>query len=347
MDEDTTTQTTPTAAEEAEDKEWAQAEDNFAKENDFKKEDPEKSETGKDGKPTGKDDKGAQTPEEKKKAEEEEAEKAKNETPEETEARHKKEAEEKDKNPEGEEDQPVQPEVPDTRTILREMAADRKAIKEDIREQLFSDIPTQIEDEDGDVIKNIADLSGKRINPNTLPGGKAYDPKYPKGRAFNDEEAAAFILEANNFIKEKREEAEEKLEQITETTVTLKEETENIKKKYGELLQVNPNGIREKVWTAYEKTLVVDEKTNIITEAPVSLEEFYEIALAPYAKMAERLEAEAAKDEQQKSKDEEKDEELKRAKDNSDRADLTPGSASAGTDKEDEEWGKAAKAVFG
>lgn len=323
--------TAPVVDEAAEDKEWDQAQDNFAKENDHK---PEKEEEPK--KPEVPEN---ETEEEKKAREEKEAadKKAKgeeeraNETPEQKAEREKKEKEAADAEAAKTE---TPGEQPDTRSVLREMAADEKAIKDDIREQMFSDVPTQLEDEDGDPIKSIDDLTGKRVNPKT-------------GKAFTEEEAAAFLLDMNNKIRDRLTEVEKEVEQIAETNISIKEGSENIKRKYGELLKVNPNGVREKVWAAFERTLVVDEKTKIITKAPVPIEEFYDLALEPYAKFAEKLEADAAAEEARQNKDEEKDEELKRAKDNSDRADLTPGSASAGTDKEDEEWGKAAKAVFG
>lgn len=334
---------TPTA----DDVEWGQANDSFAKNKDFqpgqpkKVEEPKKAEEAKPAeKPEGEENQ--QTPEEKKAAEEkakadedaaakvkadaEEAEKAKNETPEQTEARHKKEAEEAAAKQKKEEEEPADdPVVREQRQVQRRMQEDERAIKADIRKEMFADVPTELLDADGDPIKSIDDVQ-KLTNPNT-------------GKPFTEEEAAAWLLRAQEHLKKQQDEADGKIEEIAQANLDIKDWSDSVRKDYGAFIKANPD-IWNPIWAEYERTLVKDEKTEIIIKAPVNLKNFVDVALAPHLKLAEQM--------QKQSEQEQKDKDNKgRQQSQSDRSDILPGGkTSKVTDPEDEEWDKAAKSYY-
>lgn len=323
----------PDAATLADDKEWEQASADF------------KADAGLDpGKPvdtkpkddaTGKPDpaKPVEGDEAAKKVEEEAAakkleEERANETPEQKTAREAKEAEEAAAAAKPTAEQEAARAVRESRGIQRELAADEAAMKEDIRKEMFSEAQTELTDADGDPIRTVADVM-KLHNPNTK-------------KNFTEEEATMWLLQAQKHLSEKLQEVEGKVQQIAEVNITLKDQSDNIRSRYGELLKSNPNGIREKLWDAFQKTLEKDPKTDIIIKAPVSLEDFYDTALAPYAKLAERLEEEAeAEDKAKKDKDEKE-----RGQTRSDRADVVAGASGDTRDAEEKEWDQAAKAYY-
>lgn len=219
--------------------------------------------------------------------------------------------------------------VREARATQRKLAEEAKTVQQDLRKELFSDIPDELQDADGDPIRTIEDVM-QRQNPNT-------------GKPFTEEEAAAWLLAAQQNLNQKKAEADKKVEQITDTLLSLKDQSENIKLKYGKLLEANPNGIRERVWNAFQKTLVRDKETNIIVDAPVSLEEFYEAALAPYVLMHQQMEKDAQAKEEADKKAEAAKQEAERAKDQSDRQDIYSGGKSETQDSEEKEWEQAAK----
>lgn len=311
MNEDQTT----TAVATDEDKEWAQAANDFAANSgkipevdadkpDNKAKDPKDDIIQEDG---GKDDTEPK------------------ETEEEKTAREAKEAEEAAKN-DGEVDPNKQ--AREQRGIQRELAADETAMKEDIRKEMFSEVPTVLQDADGDQIRTIEDVQ-KLMNPNT-------------GKPFTEEEAGSWLLQAQQHLNTQLQELEKQIEQIAETNISLKDQSDSIKGEYGELLKANPNNIREKIWVEYEKTLKKDEKSGIIIEAPVSLESFYRAALAPYVELAKQLEAQA----EAETKDSKVEADKAKTQNQTDRADITSGGKSDTRDDEEKEWDKAAKSYY-
>jgi hypothetical protein len=223
----------------------------------------------------------------------------------------------------------------DTRLAQREAAQEVKQVKVDVREKMFKDAPTELKDADGDPIKSSADVM-KLMNTVT-------------GKPFTEAEATAWLNQAQQQLIKNVATMESQIEAITEVNITLKDEADVVKGDYGELLKVMPD-LRDKLWAEYSKTLSKDDKTGIITKAPVSLESFYRMALEPYAKMAAQLEGQetakaeaAAKAEADaaKAKADRKQAQL-------DRSDIYGGGKiDESTDPDAKEWAEAAEATFG
>lgn len=229
----------------------------------------------------------------------------------------------------------------DARAVARENQQQLETIKTDVRKQMFSEVPTQLQDTDGDPISTIEDVM-RLINPQT-------------GEQFKtEEEAGMWLLAAQQQFNKNLESINQQVDQIAETNIDLKDQSDAITYEYGELLKhPDMKELRDQLWAEYSKTLVKDEKTGIIMKAPVSLETFYRTALEPYANLARELEsreqkseadtqAQAAADAKAKE-DAEKDRQQKRA----DRSDIYGGGTNKNEDPADKEWGEAEEAVFG
>lgn len=218
--------------------------------------------------------------------------------------------------------------VREQRAIQREIIEDRNAVIEDIRTEMFSDVPRELQDADGDPIRTIEDVQ-KLTNPNT-------------GQPFTDEEAGMWLLAAQQQLTRTLADNDRQVEELAELQLSIKDQADSVKEKYGELLKANPDGIREKVWEAYSETLEKDPKSGIITKAPMSLEKFYEIALKPYAKLAEQMEATA----EAKSEVATKTQEVKKVKARADRQDIYSGGKTETMDDQEKEWSEVAKNYY-
>lgn len=212
----------------------------------------------------------------------------------------------------------------EARATQREIEADQRAMQEDIRKEMFSDMPTELKDADGDPIRTVEDVQ-RLINPSTK-------------KPFTKEEATAWLLTAQQHLEKEIGKTDKQIEQIAEVNITIRDEADNIRTKYKELLGEVP-GLFKKVWGEYQKTLTTDEKSGIITKAPVSLEQFFDVALAPYAERAEEL----AKQDENDSK---KAQETRKNNDQSDRTDITSGGKSDTMDPEEKEWAEAGKKYY-
>lgn len=243
----------------------------------------------------------------------------------------KKDSEEKDSD--NKPDQPKEEDLSanrslrESRALQRESMADEKAMKEDIRSEMFSDVDNVLKDADGDPIKTIEDVQ-KLVNPRTQ-------------QLFTEEEAAMWLLAAQKNLNETIEQNEKMVEEIADTNLSLKDQADNIREKYGELLKSMPDLAKE-VQDAFFDTLIKDEKTGIITKAPVSLEKFYDTALRGYVKLAEQMEAKAEAD----AKAGKLKQENEKLHTRSDREDIYSNSGQDDLSKEDKEWASAAKAVY-
>lgn len=220
------------------------------------------------------------------------------------------------------------PTLRDQRTIQRELAEDQKSTREDIRKEMFGDVKTQLEDADGDPINTIQDVQ-KLQNPNT-------------GKPFTYEEAALYLLQAQNHLTKTIQDAEAQIEQIADVNLSLKDEADNVSSKYGAMLKAMPR-LQKQLWSEYEKTLIKDEKSGIITKAPVSLERFYDVSLAGYIKLAEQMQATADAQEQAGKQVAQAQSTVQRVQTRSDRADIFGGGKTDTTDPEEAEWAKVAK----
>lgn len=216
------------------------------------------------------------------------------------------------------------PAIREQRGIQRELAEDQKLTREEIRKEVFGDVPTELADADGDPIRTVADVQ-KLMNPNT-------------NKPFTEDEATLYLLQAQNHLSQQIETTNKQVEQIADIQLSLKDQSDSIRAKYGELLKSMPE-LQKELWAEFEKTLERHPDTDIITKAPVSLERFYDTALRGYARSAE-LEAANAKAQAQAKADVEK------VQTRSDRQDIYGAGRSSTTDAEADEWAQAAKLVY-
>lgn len=218
-----------------------------------------------------------------------------------------------------------------------ELEADRKELAKDVKEKMFSDQPTRLEDADGDPIETIQDVM-RLQNPNT-------------GKQFTAEEAAQWLLQAQRHFDKKQEEMNQQVDTIVDTNMSIKEEADQVREQYGELLTALPN-LRAQIWNEYQKTLVRDENSDVITKAPVSLKAFYDTILTPYMKQAEKIKAETKAEEKRKAQEEaerkKKEQEQQKRQSHSDREDVfsTRTKLTEGMDPEEKEWADVAKEHF-
>ena len=221
---------------------------------------------------------------------------------------------------------------PDAQPTRAELEADRKQTIQEVREHLYPDLPTRLEDADGDPIETIEDVQ-RLINPNT-------------GKQFTTEEAAAWLLAAQQNLNKQIKEADQKVEQIAEVHLSLKDQAARIKQKWGELLKANPNGIREKAYASYQKTLKLDEKSKIIIDAPVNMEEYYDTLLEPYERRAAQMETDEAKKAEEEAKAKQQQQAQAKTQTRSDRQDVIGAGKPNAKDPEEAEWEQAAKNYY-
>lgn len=255
----------------------------------------------------------------------------KSETPEQKIEREAKEAEEAAK-VEKPNNAPANP-----RLAAREEAAQIESMKTDVRAKMFADVSTQLQDADGDPISSIEDVM-KLINPRT-------------GEVFTEEQAGIWLLSAQQQFNQGMAKTEKEIDSIAEVNSDVKYQADSVNAKYGEFLKANTD-LRDKLWAQYEKTLVKDPASGVITSAPVSLEEFYDFQLGPRVESQQKAadataaEAKAAADKEVADKVQA---EKQRQQNRADRSDIyvPPTDPNAPEDKESKEWADAEKVVFG
>lgn len=230
----------------------------------------------------------------------------------------------------------------ESRGTQKELAAQENEMKSDIREQMFGDIPTKLTDADGDPIETIEDVM-KLINPNTVTKDN------PQGRNFSEEEAASFLLAASQHLAKKQEEVETQVAKIAEVNISLKDQVDIVKEKYGKFLADSKNHkLRDEVLQNYFKTLVRDPDTDIIVDAPVSMEWFYDQALKPHVEVEAKTSAAEAAAQAKLKEAARVAEENKKLKLRTDREDIFGrGEGRSALDPEDAEWADATKEYYG
>lgn len=260
-----------------------------------------------------------------------------NETPEQKTAREAKEAADAAAKTD-EKDEPTEPDGAAARLAAREEAAAVEAVKTDIRTKMFANVPTELRDSDGDLIKSVNDVV-KLINPNT-------------GQPFTAEEAGTWLTLAQNQLKENVANVENLVNQITNVNLDLKDQADMVNYNYGELLRAMPD-LRKSLWDQFEKTMAKDTRTGIITKAPVSLEKFYAAALEPYAQLGRQLEIQevdkvkTVEADKKAADDKAAAEAASKQQRRSDRSDIYGAGKVDTATEDDKEWAAAAEAVFG
>lgn len=238
----------------------------------------------------------------------------------------------KDDDAKGDDDQQQQvqdnPAVREARQVQREIQEDREAIVKDIREQMFEGAEEELTDADGDPIRTIEDVQ-KHLNPKT-------------GKPFTDEEAAMWLMGAQKHFNEQKATREKQVEEVAEVNLDLRDQADAVRTKWGSLLKEldkEQPGFSKNLWLEYAKSFTVDADSKLITKAPVSMERFYDTALAGYAKaadLAKKQADEAAKQQQEQTRNQTRN----------DRSDIYGGGDKTPKDQEEDEWAQAAKAVY-
>jgi hypothetical protein len=214
--------------------------------------------------------------------------------------------------------------VREQRSIQREIAKDREALMEDVHKEMFSDVPDKLVDADGDPIHTIEDVQ-KLKNPVTETN-------------FTEEEAASWLLSAQQHLNKKLADMQNQKEAIVDTALSLKDQADNVKIKYGSLFKEMPD-LSKEVWVEFEKTLVKHPDSGIILKSPVSLEGFYDVALAGYVKYTEQIKSQAGQTAELEKK-------VVKVQAHSDRQDIYTGGKTDTLDAEEKEWEQAAKALY-
>lgn len=236
---------------------------------------------------------------------------------------------------EEDDDESAAPTDASARLNAREQQASVDSLKNEIREKMFKDTPTEIRAPDGDLIDSVEKLMQYRNDAT--------------GEAFTREEATLWLAQAERQLDNNVKDMNSQIESIAETQLDIKDQADVVNYSYGELLKAMPE-LREKLWKEYEKTLEKDPKSGIITKAKVSLQSFYETALEPYAELGRKLESEstqAAADTQAAEQATKQQQEQERQKKRQDRSDIYGAGKVDTQTEEDAEWSKAAEAVFG
>lgn len=229
----------------------------------------------------------------------------------------------------------------DARIAARESQQQVDAVAADVREKIaiYKNAPKTLVDSDGDPVTSIADVMNL-VNPATITA------ENPKGRGFTEEEAGFWLLREQQKFNEAHAAQDKEIERIAEVNVDLKDQADAITYKYGELLK-GDEALRKRIWAQWDKTTTKDPESGIITNAPVNMEEYYDVALAPYLAAGETAAKEAA-DKAAADKVAADAEEARKRQERADRTDVFGGGNTDDlTDDEDKEWGKAMEAVYG
>lgn len=220
------------------------------------------------------------------------------------------------------------------RAASREIMADEQAMREDVREKLYGDASDKLFDADGDEIKGIDDVM-RLVNPNT-------------GQPFTEDEAGSWLLRAQQHLAQERETREKQVENIASVNIRIRDEAETVKERFGDILAEKPQ-LAQRLMAEYRKTFKLDESGEVILDAPVSLEGFFEAALTPYAETRQAQSAEASARQAEESEAEKLRRENARLKNRADREDIFSGGDRTNDAKsqESKEWAAAAKEVYG
>jgi hypothetical protein len=226
----------------------------------------------------------------------------------------------------------------DIRMAQRQSSEEFEAVKSDVRSALLADTPTSLKDADGDPINGPEDLM-KLLDPNTLPGQPGFNPDNPQGSPFTPERASLAYVTMKQQLADTVSKAESYADQVARVNVNINDESAVIIKKYDDVFKANP-GLSEKLWAEYSKTLTVSGEGDkrVITAAPVSLLNYYNSVLEPYAKMM-KVEAEAAAIKEEAEK-------VARSQTRSDRSDIYGAGKTDTRDDDEKEWDQAARELY-
>jgi len=232
-------------------------------------------------------------------------------------------------------------------TYRTEMETNRKAYHQEVIDTLYPEgVNRQLMDANGKPINGVSDLK-KLVNPET-------------NEYFTSEEAGEYLLDAQQKLNKELAEFDGGIDKIVDTNISLFDGAKRINAEYGELIKALPQEA-QKIKDAYMKTqLVLHPKTGIIIGAKMPIEEFYELAFAPYKKVAEQLELKAQGENDAKAKAAADAVAAKKAADDAkiaaekaakvkqgEREDLSQSGKPIQKSQDDEEWDDAYDSVLG
>lgn len=138
-------------------------------------------------------------------------------------------------------------------------------------------IDKNIYDTNGNVIKTAQDIVDRGlVNQRT-------------GEPYTYEEAASFMLEANQKMQKNIEELNDWAENIAEQNVSLMESNTRVMDKWGDILQAMPDHAKTWAENYIATQLEFDETGSYITRMAMSPEQYYELVAGPYRKLGEAL----------------------------------------------------------
>lgn len=121
------------------------------------------------------------------------------------------------------------------------------------------------------------------------------------GDEYTYEEAASFMLNAQQQMAKNVEELHKWAEDVAEKNISLIESHERVMSQWSDVLSTIPKADVEKLANTYMATQVKwDETNSYITEMGMSPEDFYTLALSPYRQLNEAMSAKTQLEEQNK-----------------------------------------------
>lgn len=224
------------------------------------------------------------------------------------------------------------PTTANARKTQRQIQEDHKAFVSDVKERLYPNLKNELQDSEGKPVRTTADLM-RLENPKT-------------GKAFTEEEAGLFLIQAQKHLAEENEKAENRVAEVADVNITIRDESLAVRQKWGALLKEldkEQPGFSDGLLTKFKKQLDVDAESGLITGFKLSPEEFYDTALAGYEQARKALQTtEQAQEDKKKT-----EVQLDKARNKQDRSDITSSSNTDTRSDEDKEWDAAEQEVFG
>lgn len=157
------------------------------------------------------------------------------------------------------------------------------AAREEVIGHLYPEgIDKTIYDTNGKVIKTAQDIVDRGlINERT-------------GEAFEYEEAASFMLDAQRQMNQNVEDLNKWAEKVAEENISLVEGNQRVMEKWGETFKTLPKETVAMLADTYITQQLKFDKTNsYITEMNMAPEAFYDLVMAPYSQLSQALAAQA------------------------------------------------------
>jgi len=228
-----------------------------------------------------------------------EEEPAKVETPEETADRESKEAADKTS-----EEAPQFATKDDVKDAMREYnqettgRVDRvKSAQDEITQKLYPEgVDSKIYDTNGNHIQTAQDIVDRQLTNERT------------GEAYSYDEAASFMLEAQQKMSKNIEELTNWTEGIAEKNINLLEGNQRVMSKWADTFKTLPQETVQTLADTYiSKQLKFDETNSYITEMNMTPEEFYDAVMSPYTSLSSSIAAEAKAAEATKSQQDQTD----------------------------------------